>query len=245
MRIAIFSDIHGNIEALKEVIEDIKRAEVDRMYCLGDLVGYGPHPNQVIELIRKSNIETIMGNYDQGVGYDLDDCGCAYTTKEEQKLGDQSLNWTKNKVTDQNKEFLKNLKEKIKFEVDGKNILLVHGSPRKINQYLFFNHPERSIKKMMEQFEADIMVCGHTHIPYVKKIDDKLLINDGSVGKQKPYNKKQKYHSKEAKYVIIDIKENSINTEIRSLSYDYEKVAVEINESKLPDHFADIIKGRS
>src|SRR6056297_712990 len=132
MRIAIFSDIHGNIEALKEVIEDIKRAEVDRMYCLGDLVGYGPHPNQVIELIRKSNIETIMGNYDQGVGYDLDDCGCAYTTKEEQKLGDQSLNWTKNKVTDQNKEFLKNLKEKIKFEVDGKNILLVHGSPRKI-----------------------------------------------------------------------------------------------------------------
>jgi len=123
-------------------------------------------------------------------------------------------------------------------------VLLVHGSPRKINQYLFFNHPEKSIKRMMDQFEADIMVCGHTHIPYVKKIGDKVLINDGSAGKQKPYDKKQEVYSTEAKYVIIEIKEDSINTELRSVPYDYERIAQAINDSELPDHFAEIIRGR-
>ena len=244
MKIAVFSDIHGNIEALQKVMEDIKRAEVDKIYCLGDLVGYGPYPNEVIELIKENEIETVMGNYDQGVGFDLDDCGCAYKEEDKKKMGDQSLAWTQKHVTDENKEFLKTLNENIKFEVNDKKVLLVHGSPRKINQYLFFNHPEKSIKRMMDQFEADIMVCGHTHIPYVKKIGDKVLINDGSAGKQKPYDEKQEVYSTEAKYVIIDIKEDSINTELRSVPYDYERIAQAINDSELPDHFAEIIRGR-
>ena len=244
MKIAVFSDIHGNIEALKQVMDDIKREDIDKIYCLGDLVGYGPYPNEVIELIKENEIETVMGNYDQGVGFNLDDCGCAYKTKEKQKLGDKSLEWTKEKVSDENKKYLKTLKENIKFEVAGKKVLLVHGSPRKINQYLFFNHPEKSIKRMMDQYDADIMVCGHTHIPYVKKIDDKIIINDGSVGKQKPYNKMQEKYSTEAKYVIIEIKENNVNTELRSIRYDYEKTAKAINESELPDEFAEIIRGR-
>src|SRR6056297_2278159 len=116
MKIAVFSDIHGNIEALQKVMEDIKRAEVDKIYCLGDLVGYGPYPNEVIELIKENEIETVMGNYDEGVGFDLEDCGCAYKTKVKQKLGDRSLTWTQKEVTDENKEFLKALKENIKFE---------------------------------------------------------------------------------------------------------------------------------
>ena len=244
MKIAVFSDIHGNIEALNRVLEDIKREDVDKIYCLGDLVGYGPYPNEVIDVIRDNEIETVMGNYDQGVGFDLDDCGCAYKTKAKQKLGDRSLAWTQREVTDENKEFLKSLKENIKFEAAGKKVLLVHGSPRKINQYLFFNHPAKSIKRMMDQYEADIMITGHTHLPYIKKIEDKIIINDGSVGKQKPFNKEQETYSIEAKYIIVEVDEDSVNTELRSLPYDYEKIAQAINDSELPDEFAEIIRGR-
>lgn len=244
MKLAIFSDIHGNISALKAVMDDIKREEVDQTYCLGDLVGYGPYPNQVIKLIKENEIETIMGNYDQGVGFELDDCGCAYKTKEEQELGNESLEWTKKEVTKENKEFLKSLKENIKLEIEGKKLLLVHGSPRKINQYLFFNHPERSLKRMFEQFDMDIMVTGHTHLPYIKMIGDKLLINDGSVGKQKAYSKGQKEFTREAKYLILNIEKGNVGAELRSIRYDFEEIADEINKSDLPDQFAELIRGR-
>ncbi|MCF8001503.1 MAG: metallophosphatase family protein [Halanaerobiales bacterium] len=245
MKIAIFSDIHGNISALEAVMKNLENEDIDKIYCLGDLVGYGPYPNEVIDLIKENDIETVMGNYDQGVGFNLDDCGCAYKTEKKRVLGDRSLEWTKNEVTDENKEFLKKLNENIKFEVEDKNVLLVHGSPRKINQYLFYNHPDSSIKRMMEQYEADIMVTGHTHLPYVKKIDDKLVINDGSVGKQKPYHKNQELFSTEAKYIILNIEKDSVSTEIRSNRYDYEKIAQDINNSELPDEFAEIIRGRN
>ena len=87
LRIAVFSDIHGNRHALEAVLKDIDAQEPDRIYCLGDLVGYGAFPNDVIEAIRSRGIPTIMGNYDDGMGFDKDECGCAYTTPESRRLG--------------------------------------------------------------------------------------------------------------------------------------------------------------
>ena len=77
MRVGIISDIHGNLQALDVVLEDIGRRGLDAVYCLGDLVGYAPFPNQVIKRIRAAEMPTIMGNYDEGVGFDRDECGCA------------------------------------------------------------------------------------------------------------------------------------------------------------------------
>ena len=86
MRVAIFSDIHGNLPALEAVLADVARRRPDAMYCLGDLVGYGPFPNEVIERIRSEQIPTITGNYDDGVGHDRDECGCAYREPDERRL---------------------------------------------------------------------------------------------------------------------------------------------------------------
>ena len=87
MRVAIISDIHANIAALEAVLDDLKHQDVERTYCLGDLVGYAPFPNEVIDRIRQDAIPTIIGNYDDGVGFDRDECGCAYRDPEEQRLG--------------------------------------------------------------------------------------------------------------------------------------------------------------
>src|SRR6266542_2442483 len=132
MRIAIFSDIHGNMPALTAVLDDIRQQRVDTVYCLGDLVGYAPFPNEVTARIREERIPTIMGNYDDGAGFDRDECGCAYREPEEQRRGDRSLAWTKAHVTPENKAFLRELHKEIRLEADGQRILLVHGSPRKI-----------------------------------------------------------------------------------------------------------------
>src|SRR3990170_2948821 len=106
MRIAAFSDIHGNLHAVQAVLAHIDAQNVDRIFCLGDLVGYGAYPNEGIELIRGRGIPTIMGNYDDGVGFDKDACGCAYTDPEMRWLGDLSFAGTKTHVTPENKTFL-------------------------------------------------------------------------------------------------------------------------------------------
>ena len=109
MRIGILSDIHGNLPALQAVMADITEQKLQTVYCLGDLVGYGASPNEVTERIRTEGMPTIMGNYDDGVGFDRDECGCAYREPIEKELGERSFTWTKARVTPENKAFLRTL----------------------------------------------------------------------------------------------------------------------------------------
>lgn len=185
MRIAVFSDIHANLPALQSVLKDIRRTGVDVMVCLGDLVGYAPFPNEVIETVRDLEIPTIMGNYDQGVGFDLEDCGCAYRTEKEKALGQESLHWTRNTVTPKNKDFLRNLLPRYELEVGAFRFLFVHGSPRRINEYLFPDRPDSSFLHMMAGESANVLVCGHTHIPFFREVNGLFIVNDGSVGRPK------------------------------------------------------------
>ena len=93
-RIAVITDIHGNLPALEASLAAIDAIGVDEIYCGGDLVGYGPHPNEVCALIEERGIPTIYGNYDYAIARDLDDCGCAYVTQHDRELGQQSVAWT-------------------------------------------------------------------------------------------------------------------------------------------------------
>jgi putative phosphoesterase len=216
------------------VLKDINKQRPDHIFCLGDLVGYGPRPNQVIETIRRDQILTIMGNYDEGVGYEKGDCGCAYVTDEEKQDGQKSIEWTTDQVTHQNKETLRNLHDKIEFNANGYKILLVHGSPRRINEYLYEDRPERSLIHMLELIDADVLVCGHTHKPYHRVVNGTHIINDGSVGKPKDGDHR-------ACYVIIELNE-AVKVEFRRVEYPIESVAREINIVGLPKAFAESLR---
>lgn len=234
MKIAVFSDIHGNQEALERVLKDIELQKPDHVFCLGDLVGYGPRPNEVIEVIRDAKIPSVMGNYDDGVGFMKGDCGCAYVTDEEKVDGAKSIEWTTNQVTSKNKEYLRQLHDKIEFNVNGYKILFVHGSPRRINEYLYEDRPERSLTRMLEAVEADVVVCGHTHKPYHRVVGGVHLINDGSVGKPKDGDPR-------ACYALINIDE-TVNVEFRRVEYPVEAVVQEIIAAGLPVAFADALR---
>jgi predicted phosphodiesterase len=140
------------------------------VYCLGDLVGYNIWPNEVINGIRKRNIPTIAGNYDQGIGLMSDDCGCAYKTDLEKDMGKISISFTNSLVKSEERKYLRTLPAHIKVEFqlnkDKLNLLLVHGSPRKINEYLFEDRDEKSLLRIMENADADILCFGHTHKPF-------------------------------------------------------------------------------
>jgi len=254
MKIALISDIHANLPALEAVLEDIEIKKPDAIYCLGDLVGYAPWPNEVVNEIRKRGIPTIAGNYDKGIGLQSDDCGCAYKTDIDKSLGKVSISYTNSAIGENEREYLRTLPAHIRVEFnlsqDTFNVLLVHGSPRRINEYLFEDRDAKSMLRIMEQANADIMVFGHTHKPYHKVLSQEVdgetkyrhAINTGSVGKPKDGDKR-------ACYAIVLIKDStgfnisdSIKVEFVRVPYDIEKVARAIEKSQLPNEYADMLR---
>jgi putative phosphoesterase len=233
MRLAIFSDVHANFHALESVWADIQKQKPDAIYCLGDLVGYGAEPNEVIDFIKTFNVPTIMGNYDDGVGFDLDDCGCVYKNIEDDRRGKQSLMWSRERVTPNRKEFLRKLPIHIRKMIGGRRFLLVHGSPRKMNEYLYEERPLATFEHVAKVAGCDILLFGHTHLPYQKRVGSTLFVNTGSVGKPKDGDPR-------AGYVLIDLAKEP-KVEFRRVSYDVELAAQAIRKSGLPPHFADLL----
>src|SRR5688572_8256210 len=135
--VAVISDIHGNLPALRAALARIDELAIERVYCGGDLVGYGPHPNEVCVLIAEREIPTIYGNYDYAIARDLDDCGCAYITPHDRELGQRSVVWTLEHTGRAAKDFMRALPFDLRFQLGERDIHLVHGSPRKVNEYLF------------------------------------------------------------------------------------------------------------
>jgi putative phosphoesterase len=229
MRIAILSDVHANLPALEAVLADIEAAAVDARYALGDLVGYAPWPNETLERLRAEGFPIVMGNYDDGTGFGRDECGCAYVRERDKAEGDAGFAWTKAHTTDENKAWLRTLHPQIRFEADGKRYLLVHGSPRKINEYLYEDKPDATFARIAAGADADVIVCGHTHKAYAKTVAGTRFVNVGSAGKPKDGDPR-------ACWALLDTTSGSV--EFRRTAYDVDAAARAIEASELPDEFA-------
>jgi predicted phosphodiesterase len=235
-RLTIFGDIHGNLPALQATLADIERRGLGNLYCLGDLVGYGTFPNEVIDIIREREIPTIVGNYDQGVGNNSDDCGCAYRTPEAKLLGEHSIAWTNAHTTDDNKAFLRTFIDCIPLEFGALRILLVHGSPRKINEYLYEDRPDKSFERILDDIDVNVLVCGHTHLPYHKILPSgRHIINAGSVGKPKDNDSR-------AGYITLAAEGKSLEVEFIRVAYDVEQAAQAIEATDMPHEFAAMLR---
>lgn len=233
MKIALISDIHGNLIALEEVLQDIENRDIDEIYCLGDLVGYGPSPNEVINLIKEKGIPCVQGNYDEKVTKGFDRASLANNEVDNLTIKEQILLWTQDNISKENIKWLEDLPKNIEFEVEGKKTLLVHGSPRKNNEYLYEDSTE--LDEIGEITEVDIMACGHTHMAYHKIVNGIHMINSGTVGRPKEGNP-------DITYMIINITEKNVDTEMVKLEYDYETVAKAIENSSLPNEMAEKIR---
>lgn len=254
MRIALFSDIHANLPALEACLADIDRRKPDAVYCLGDLVGYNIWANEVIRMIRDRGIPTIAGNYDHGIGRSSDECGCAYKTDVEKDMGKISISYTNSIVADDERTYLRTLPAHIRVDFqlqeETLSLLLVHGSPRRINEYLFEDREEKSLLRIFEQAQADILCFGHTHKPYHRTLaydrdgqtHFRHAINIGSVGKPKDGNP-------QGGYVMITLQEqsstavrDSITVEFIRFDYPVEVAARAVEQSPLPDAYADMLR---
>jgi predicted phosphodiesterase len=234
--LTIFGDIHGNLPALQAILADMDAKGLEKRYCLGDLVGYGTFPNEVIAEIRTRGYPTLMGNYDQGVGNSSDDCGCAYTKPEDEALGKRSIAWTNARTTDENKAFLRGLHSQLPLQLGDLRVMLVHGSPRRINEYLFEDRPASSLERLLDQVDSDVLVCGHTHLPYHRILPSgRQVVNAGSVGKPKDNNP-------HACYVVLTAIGSELGVEFHRVAYDVEAVAQAIEASEMPHEYAQMLR---
>jgi predicted phosphodiesterase len=237
----IFGDIHANLPALTAVLADMDARGLGNRTCLGDLVGYGVQPNEVIALIRDSGIPTIVGNYDQGVGRQSDDCGCAYKNPTAEALGKRSIAWTNAHVTAENRAFLRTLVDAIPLQLGDLRVLLVHGSPRRVNEYLYEDRPAASLERILDGAGVDVLVCGHTHLPYHRVLPSgRHVVNAGSVGKPKDDDPR-------ACYVVLRANGRELQVEFIRVAYDVEAAATAIEATagqvpEMPGEFAGMLR---
>ena len=181
-RIAIISDIHGNLEALKSVLDDIKERNINRIFCLGDIIAKGTHQQECVDLVKEKCEVIIKGNCDEYFTSDID-----LSTKTPSEIN--RITWSKNKLNDETKKYLNNLPYCYEFYMSGRLVRLVHAHPEKIDK--FAGNIDK-IDRLYELFlpscntisneKADVLIYGHIHTPYVQKIYNRMIINTGSVG---------------------------------------------------------------
>jgi putative phosphoesterase len=235
MKIALFSDIHANLPAFEAFLKDLDNRKADAIYCLGDLVGYNVWPNEIINEIRKRGIATLAGNHDLKVK------ALPKITKEE--LTTTGKNYAYHIIEPENRAYLLSLPSHIKleFNLNGKefNILMVHGSPRSVDEYFLENTDSAYVEELMNESVANILCVGHSHKPYHRIINqDKQVINIGSVGKPKDGNPLGCY----VMLTLFISAENPIEVDFIRFDYDIEKAAKGIEDSPLPDEFAERLR---
>ena len=231
-RVAVITDIHANLPALEAALARIEDLGIERVYCGGDLVGYGPHPDEVCALIAEREILTIYGNYDYAIARDLEDCGCAYVTAHDRELGQQSVAWTLEHTGPAAKDFMRELPFDLRFEVGERSVHLVHGSPRKVNEYLFEDKPASLYERLARAEESDLLVFGHTHKPWVRDHLGVRFVNCGSVGKPKDGDPR-------GAFALLEPEDAGVAVTIERVAYDAEAVAVQVRDAGLPVEYAD------
>lgn len=220
MKVAVIGDIHGNKYALDSVLNDIKKRNIDIIVCTGDLVGYMPFPKEVIQMIREHKILVIKGNHDERIAQlerVTDDKFAKMATEEVQKSA--SAIYVNRLLSDEEIGYLNALPEQLTLKFESNKVLFVHGSPNSISEYMYDD--SELLRKIGSTVDVQVIVSGHTHLPYHTEVDGIQYLNPGSIGKPKHGNKN-------SKYLILEITEE-VRSQFIEVEYDVNAMVEAIN----------------
>jgi putative phosphoesterase len=224
LKIAVISDIHSNLDAFEAVIANLP--EYHELVCLGDIVGYGPQPNEVAERLQQLRPNAVlMGNHDSAV--------VTGDTEGFSSHAAEAVEWTRRKISPDNQSYLAKLKPSARLERDGRSLALFHGSPRDpLTEYVFPDIPQATARELVKQGGASIVLLGHTHMPMLYALDSEILGNPGSVGQPRDGDSR-------ASFAILSVMEAEISFEIRRVEYNIASVSEKIIQAGLPRFLAD------
>ena len=217
MRIAVMGDIHANLPALLAVVDDAAGIGADALFCVGDVVGRGPHPSEVIAELRRLEIPTVQGNWDEAVGMDREQTGAAWPTTQAEADGNASMRWSAERISEEDKAWLRQLPQTKRVTLAGRSVFLFHGSPLKASEYLWASRPSRVFSRLASDEADDLFCFGHTHEAFHRVVGQAHVVACGSVGCGTDGDAR-------ARYAVVYIGEPDIAVGFRSVDYDHVSV---------------------
>jgi len=237
-RLAVFGGVYSNHQALARVLEDVAARGADLVWCLGDLGGFGAHPDRAAELLRAAGIPMLRGNYDDAIGHERGDCACGYTDPRDNHFAQISYDYTVARTSPEHKAWMRGLPEQARLEIADHRVLLCHGSPRRVNEFLWDSTcSDAFLEWLCAEYQADVVVCTHTGLHWHRVLPSgRHVVNAGVIGR--PANEGRT----RAWYATLEL-DGEVQVELRSVDYDGEAPAREIEVEGLPAEFAETLRG--
>jgi predicted phosphodiesterase len=236
-RIAVFGGVYNNALALRATLQDARRRDVDAVFCLGDLGGFGPHPDRVYPLLRQAGVQVLQGNYDESLASGRTDCGCGYTDPRDNHFAQISYEYTFSRTSADNRAWLGTLPTHRRLRLGEHRVLMCHGSPRVVNEFLWESTtPAGLLRTFLREGEADVLLCTHTGIKWHRALGDGAhTVNVGVIGRPENDGTTNVWYS-------VLTAGPDLEVELVPVHYDAETLAREMEAEKLPPEFAETIR---
>ncbi len=233
MKAALIGDVHANLPALEAVLDHARTQGAEAVWNIGDWVGYGAFPEEVVRRLRREATASIVGNYDRKVLEFPERAEQWQRTKRPEKY--VAFRWAYENLSPDSRDYLGSLPHEQRLEVAGHDILLVHGSPAAIDESLYRDTNEARLRELAALARADIVVLGHTHQPFVRRVSGCRFINTGSVGRQDDGDPR-------ASYALLELRPDAVDARHFRVDYDVERAVAAVRRHELPDAFAEMLR---
>ncbi len=236
-RIAVFGGVYSNHRALERAVADARERGADALFCLGDLGAFGPNPDRVFPILREAGVRTIRGNYDDSIARGLDDCQCGYTDPRDNHFARLSYRYTFHGTSPRNRAWMGTLPYHLRFELGDLRVLACHGSPRRINEFLWESAtPTHFLEMLVRDHGCDVLLGTHTGIHWSRRLPSgRWYVNVGALGR--PANDGRT----EVWYALLSARGRELQVEFVPVAYDHGALAEEMREEELPEEFVETI----
>jgi len=237
-KIAVFGGVYSNHPALAALLEDASRRGVEAVYCLGDLGAFGPNPEKVRPLLDEGGVLTIQGNYEESLFTGAADCNCGYTDPRDNHFADISYRYTEERCSEGFKRWMGTLPRRRRVHVGERELLLAHGSPRRINEFLFESSaPAPYLEVLLDQEQADGLLVTHTGIHWHRHLaSGRDVVNVGVIGRPANDGRTNVW------YAVVEDRGSELGVELLPLEYDWQSLAAEMRAEKLPEEFVETVE---
>lgn len=236
-RAAFFGGVYSNARALEAAVADARRRGADALFALGDFGAFGPHPDRVFPILLDNGIAAIQGNYEESLAQGADDCHCGYTDPRDNHFAGISYAYTAAKTSPEWKRWMATLPKTRRLEIAGRRVLLVHGSPRRINEFLWEStSPAAFLEKLLDDHDADVLVCTHTGLHWSRRLPSgRLVVNCGALGRPANDGRTNVW------YALLTFGAG-VEVVFAPVAYDFEAMAREMEEEGLPAEFVETVR---
>ncbi|MFQ5796275.1 MAG: metallophosphoesterase family protein [Candidatus Bipolaricaulia bacterium] len=249
-KIGVLGGVYNNFLALEETIADARARGIERLFCLGDLGGFGPLPDRVFPILFENQVEVLQGNYEYAIGHDEPDCGCGYTNPMDNHYAQLSYDYTREHTDASYKRWMRTLPSSIRIRLGEYRVLMCHGSPRRTNEFLWESTTSDGfLKRLFCEYDADLILATHTGIKWHRtvtiadnkrngdgsEISEKIFVNVGVIGRPENDGRMNVW------YTVLEATEDELQIEFVPVRYDHEQLADLMAEESLPEEFVETI----